>query len=145
MRRSKAEIYLHFVWAVQHREPLLIPELERQVHRCIEAEAQGMGCSTLAINGMLDHVHLAVQMPTKVSPAELMKRVKGVSSALANELTPDIRFRWQEGYAVFSIGRPHVAKVIRYIENQKRHHAQNTVWAQWEETDEEATLPPRTD
>ena len=31
MRQSKAEIYLHFVWATYERLPLLTPDIEREV------------------------------------------------------------------------------------------------------------------
>jgi len=33
------------------------------------------------------------------------------------------RFEWQEGYGAFSYGRSQIPDVIKYIENQKIHHA----------------------
>jgi putative transposase len=92
----------------------------------------------LAIGGMPDHIHLVVKFPTTCSVAELMKQVKGVSSAFANDLNQrKIRFRWQEGYGVFSISRSHVKAVIQYVLNQKQHHAEGSVHADREETEEE--------
>ncbi len=138
MRRSKAEIYLHLVWATHGRQPLVTSEIERRVYKCIEAEAQQLDCQVLAIGGMPDHVHLAVKLPTKLSAAKLMQQVKGVSSAFINDLRNQTgAFRWQENYAAFSISRPHVQKVVAYINNQKRHHAEGTTWHYLEETDEE--------
>jgi len=141
-RRNKSEVYLHLVWATSARQPLLTPEIEHAVHRCIEHEARKLGCDVLAIDGMPDHVHMAVKLPTKLSIALLMKQAKGISSALANDLgNHEVLFRWQEGYGVLSVSRSHLPKVIAYIENQKRHHAAGKVWSEWEQTEESLPSP----
>src|SRR5579871_2602004 len=104
VRRSKAEIYHHLVWTTSARAPAITPEVERAIHRCIESEARRIGCDVLAINGMPDHVHLVVKMPTKLSSASLAHQVKGVSSHFLHEKIDGMaHFRWQAGYAVFSI------------------------------------------
>jgi hypothetical protein len=38
----------------------------------------------------------------------------------------DPRFAWQQGYGAFSVSSSHVSKVIRYIDNQERHHQKFT-------------------
>jgi REP element-mobilizing transposase RayT len=92
----------------------------------------------LAVDGTDDHVHLLLQLSSKTSLAELMKQVKGVSSAMVNDRDDlEERFRWQEGYGAFSVSRSHLPRVIAYINNQKQHHAAGTTLPQWEETDEE--------
>ena len=139
MRRTKAEIHLHFVWGTVHRLPLITPEVEREIYRCISGEVERAQCILLALNGMPDHVHLLVRMPTKLAPAALMQRVKGISSNFVrDQLRPDELFAWQDGYGVFSISRPHVRRVTNYIMNQKTHHAEGTLWPDSEETGEEA-------
>ena len=138
MRRSKSEIYLHFVWATWQRRPWVTEAIERDVYRCIENEARQLNCAVLALNGMPDHVHLLVQIPTTLCPSHLAKQVKGVSSAFINDnFSVEERFHWQENYAVFSVSRSHLKRVIRYVNRQKEHHAQGTTWMEWEEVDEE--------
>ena len=138
MRQSKAEIYLHFVWTTQYRQPTLTPEIERAVHRAIESQALTLGCKTLAINGTENHVHLLVKTPTRLSAARLMNQVKSLSSSLTHQHFPNhAEFGWQDGYGVFSVGRNQIKGVIAYIENQKEHHAKNELHPDWEETDEE--------
>jgi REP element-mobilizing transposase RayT len=132
-------MFFHVVWATHRRQPLLTPERERAVHRCIESEARKLCCDVLAIGGMPDHVHLAVSTPTTLAVAQLMKQVKGVSSAFANRLQDQTgAFRWQEGFAVFTVSRSHVTRVVSYIKNQKRRHETSRLWPEWEETGEEA-------
>lgn len=136
MRHNKAEVYLHFVWTTEGRQPFLDPRLERAAFRCIESQAAKLGCVVLALGGMPDHVHLVVRLPPRLSIARLVKQVKGVSSALANDLDDHTKhFRWQAGYGVFSLSRPHLKKVIRYVQEQKQRHAKKRLWADWEEPD----------
>jgi putative transposase len=123
MRHSKSEMYLHMVWATKHREPFLTPEVERSVHRCIQKEAARLNCVVLALNGMPDHVHLLVRIPTRLSAASLANQVKGVSSHFASDQLHLPGFRWQEGYNAISLSRSHIARACEYIKNQKRHHA----------------------
>ena len=137
MRRSKCELYFHFVWATSHRYAALQGEIERRVHRCIQSEAEKASCSVLALNGMPDHVHLIAQLPSSMSAARLMQRVKGVSSTFARQhLIFDEPFGWQDNYAAFTLSRSHLKRAIFYVQHQKKHHAAGTLWTEWEAVDE---------
>ncbi len=140
MRRSKAEVSLHFVWATHQRLPLVTEAVEQAAYACILKEAQKHGCEVLALGGMPDHIHLLLKMPTKRSPAFLMQRIKGGSSAFVRDrlIAPGEFFGWQDNYGVFSVSRSHKGKVVEYIACQKQHHAAGTSHAAWEETDEPA-------
>ncbi|MGI4789333.1 MAG: IS200/IS605 family transposase, partial [Janthinobacterium lividum] len=138
MRQSKSEVYLHLVWATLGREAFITSQIERAVYRCIGNEAHRLRCAVLAIDGMPDHVHLCVKMPLGLTVMKLMNQVKGVSSHFVHDqLSPDLPFRWQEGYSAFSVGPNQVKHILAYIENQKQHHRDNTLQSRWEETDEE--------
>ena len=138
MRRSKSEIYLHLVWATRERQPLITPTIRGRLYPFLEMQAKHLGCHVLALGGMPDHIHLIVRTPTTVCAAQLVKQVKGSSSAFVNDWTNRTPyFRWQEGYGVFSLCRPLLSKVMRYAENQEQHHSQGPLWGEWEEIDEE--------
>jgi putative transposase len=142
--RSKVESYGHFVWATRRRAHVLSPNLERQVYRCVTAEVARLRCRVLAIVGMPDHVHVVARMAGNIAPSILAKQMKGISSALLNDLLPDFneRFNWQDGYGFFSMGRNQVDRVVLYVKNQKLHHADNTFWPEWEETGEVISSAP---
>ena len=138
MRRSKLEHYLHAVWATKQRQSLITDDLRAPIYACIEAEAKRLRCPILALNGMPDHVHLIVRLPSIVCVSQLLKQVKGLSSACANDLTDNQQFfRWQEGYAAYSLCHPVLDKVIAYVQNQERHHTLGPLWPSLEEVDEE--------
>jgi REP element-mobilizing transposase RayT len=88
---------------------------------------------------MPDHVHLLIRLPATVSLAQVANQVKGVSSALLNDLRESGSevFRWQSGYACFTLSRSHLSRVTAYIDNQKRHHANNKTWPEWEEVEKQ--------
>jgi putative transposase len=137
MRRSKAEVYLHLVWATRGREPMVVPRLQEAIYSVITSIAERLGCEVLAVGGMPDHLHMVVRLLRKTSISQLVQQVKGASSHRANELLGTKKnFRWQEGYGVFSLSRSHLLKVIAYVQWQEEHHCSGRLWAEWEETDE---------
>ncbi len=141
MRENKLRVIVHFVWATWDRQPLLTPELEREVHRYITAVAEDDGCPVLAIGGIEDHVHLLVSLSATISMAELMKHVKSGSSRLVREeLRPGDWFQWQGHYGAFSVSPHDRATVIEYIRHQKEHHASNDLWPAVERPTEEYTV-----
>jgi REP element-mobilizing transposase RayT len=117
---------------------MITSEIERSLYRCIEKEARDKGCSVLALNGMPDHVHLCVSFPATMTIADLAKQVKGVSSHFANQaLALETQFKWSGGYGAFTVSRWDVDKIINYVKGQKEHHANDSLWAEWEETFEQ--------
>jgi putative transposase len=143
MRRNKLAVYIHFVWATWDREPMILESFERRLHRQIEATCRDRDCSVLAIGGMSDHVHLLVALPSTITLADLMHDVKRSSSHFVGEdLAPGEPFKWQGSYAAFSVSPQDKGRVIRYIENQKQHHAENTFWPAAEETFEYVDMAP---
>ncbi len=135
MRRNKLALFLHLVWATWDRLPLITPDIERDLYRCIEGEARGKGCTVLALNGTQEHVHLVVSFPTTVTIAELVKQVKGVSSYMVNSvLSTETQFKWQGYYGAFTVSRWNVDQIVQYVKRQKEHHATNNVRPEWEET-----------
>jgi REP element-mobilizing transposase RayT len=138
MKRNKLALYLHLVWATWDRLPMITPEIERRLYRNIESEVQGMGCTVLALNGVSDHVHLVVSIPSTITIADLVKQVKGVSSHFVNEaIKPDEQFKWQGNYGALTVSRWDLAKIVGYVKRQKEHHGSDDLVPEWEETLEE--------
>ena len=131
------QLYYHFIWGTKNRLPLIESALEPDLYRVIAAKAQDMGGFVHAIGGIEDHVHLAVSLPPKLAPAKFIGDVKGNSSHYVNHVVkPDFEFHWQDEYGVLSFGERNLASVVRYIHNQKGHHAGGTLIAAMERMDE---------
>jgi putative transposase len=121
------QLYIHFVFAVKYRNAVIRPEWENRVQQYITAIVQGNGHKLLAINTVPDHLHMFVGLNPKQSISELIRLVKGDSSEFINKerLTPK-KFQWQEGYGAFTNSRSQIDPVVKYILNQKEHHARQT-------------------
>jgi REP element-mobilizing transposase RayT len=128
MRHVQNAVFVHLVWATWDRLPLLTGAVEREAHRAIEAKCGELGAEVLAIGGVEDHAHLLVRLPATLAVADLMKHVKGASAHLIAQHTHiDQFFKWQGGYAAFSVSVGHLSRVTRYIAQQREHHAANTL------------------
>lgn len=133
------KLYYHFVWGTKNRLPLIDSTLESQLYRAIAAKALEMGGIVHAIGGVEDHTHLAVSVPPKIAPAKFIGDVKGNSSHYVNHVTrPDFEFYWQDTYGVFSFGERNLSAVVRYIHDQKKHHAEGTWIPKMEMMDDES-------
>jgi len=139
VRRNKLELYVHVVWSTWDRMPLISPEIERAAFRLMESEARKMGCTVMALNGMPEHVHMVVSLPTTVTVADIVKQVKGVSSRFVNQtVQPNGQFfKWQANYGAFTVSRWDLDKVIGYVKRQKEHHASNDLIQDWETATED--------
>ena len=142
MRRNKLSLYVHLVWATWDRLPIITPEIERRLHRNIDAEAARHGCAVLALNGTADHIHLLVTIPATITIANLAQQVKGVSSQFVNEeLHPSAPFKWQGSYGALTVSRWDVDQIVAYIRRQKEHHSANDLRQELEQMFEEYALP----
>ncbi len=141
MGRNLLETSTHFVWATWDRLPLITPEMERELFRYIEGVCHDLKCEVLALGGMPDHVHLLVMVSSTVAFGELMQQVKGGSSRwLSQTFCPGEWFQWQGSYGAFCVEPQNRAKVIAYIANQKRRHAEGSLWPAIEKTFDERFL-----
>lgn len=80
------------------------------------------GC-VLAINGTVNHVHMAVTLKPRHYLPDILRQVKSNTSGWINDefKTPE-RFYWQKGYGVFTVSHSLLDRVIRYVDCQKEHH-----------------------
>jgi putative transposase len=137
MRPNYVRLFLHIVFSTSKRQPLIQPDIERQLYAAITEKCRQLQCIPLAIGGIEDHVHLLVRPPTTLTIAQLLKEIKGASSHLINhQLAPGINFRWQGTSGVFSVSERHVPIIERYILRQKEHHQHNSLYPTLETTEE---------
>jgi len=132
-----SKLYYHFIWGTKNRFPYIDSGIEPEIYRAIVAKAQEMGGFVHAIGGIEDHIHLGVSIPPKLALAKFIGDVKGNSSHFVNHvIKPDFEFHWQDEYGVLSFGEKNLSAVVRYIHNQKQHHADGTLIAEMERIDE---------
>jgi len=141
-----SEINLHIVWHTKESEPMLTPEIEAFVHRNIrERIVQTRGVIFHEINGIENHVHVAVSIPPTLRISEFIGQLKGASSHEANKYLGKGNpiLEWQGGYGVVSFGTKDLEWVKAYIRNQREHHSKGTLQPRLERVDSEEESPQR--
>lgn len=123
MPNTFSKIFIQFIFAVQHRSALILPDFEEELYKYIGGIIRNQGQKLLAINGTKDHVHLFLGIEPSCRMSNLMRDVKGESSEFINKKGfLRNKFNWQEGYGAFSYGSSQKQDVINYVMNQKQHH-----------------------
>jgi REP element-mobilizing transposase RayT len=103
MANTFTQIYLHVVFAVQNRISLIQYEWKDELYKYITGIIRENGHKLISINGMPDHLHIAVgYKPHQLIP-ELLQDIKAGSSKWINDKR-FVRghFNWQSGYGAFS-------------------------------------------
>jgi REP element-mobilizing transposase RayT len=127
MANTYTQIYLHVVFAVEGRQSLIVPEHNDELQKYITGIVTAQKHKLIAINNMPDHLHLLVGLRPDAALSDLVRDVKAGSSKFINEKRWVMgRFSWQEGFGAFSHARSQLDAVIRYIQNQQKHHAKKS-------------------
>ena len=127
MANTYTQIYLQVVFAVEGRQNLIHLRHNEELQKYITGIVSGLDQKLIAINNLPDHLHLLVGLKPDMALSDLVRAVKAGSSKFINEKhwSPG-KFSWQEGFGAFSYSRSQLGAVIRYIENQQRHHAKKS-------------------
>ncbi len=98
------------------------------MHGDLATLSRNIGADCYRVGGTADHVHLAVTLPRTLSQADLIEEVKKKSSGWVHlEPHPMLKkFKWQRGYAGFSVSPSQLGKLVDYIDNQEEHHRHET-------------------
>ena len=120
-------LFYHIVWATHERLPLVLPAWEIRLYAYLKQQAPRWQARTYAINGMPDHIHLAISVAPSVTLSDVIARLKGGSAHFVNyEIKPESHLMWQNEYSIHSVSERALPNVIAYIRNQKQHHTEHT-------------------
>jgi putative transposase len=70
--------YYHFIWATKNRKPIISPLFEKVIFEAIQVKSKEMRCTVLAINGIADHLHVAVCIQPGISVARWVGKSKAL-------------------------------------------------------------------
>jgi len=127
MANTFSQIYIQTVFAVENRLSLIRAEFKEDLYKYITGIVRNQGQKLISINGMPDHVHILIGLRPAMALADLVREIKADSSNFINRNKwVHGKFSWQEGYGAFSYGHSQLNTIIRYIQNQEKHHSRKT-------------------
>jgi len=123
MGSTLTNLLYHVVFSTKSREPMIIPDIQDELHRYMGGILKGEGGVPLEIGGMSDHIHMLIKLRPVHALSEIMRKVKGSSSKWINDKKQlPGKFAWQDGYGAFSVSESQLSSVIRYVKEQEKHH-----------------------
>ena len=124
---TKYKIEYHFVWVTKYRYKVLEGEVATRVRELVRQTCEIFEIEILRGVVSRDHIHILVSSPPEISPADIMRRVKGRTSAKLFEEFPHLKKRywgrhfWARGYFCVTAGELSKKQIQEYL----AHHFEN--------------------
>lgn len=116
----------HLVWTPKYRYRVLQGPIKREVEICVHGFSQQKHCEVVELNVQLDHVHLLVMVPPKLSISDYVGMVKGRTAIRVLSRFRELRRKpywgnhfWTKGYCVDTVGLD-AEKIQAYVKYQDR-------------------------
>ena len=127
MAGTFSQVYIQVVFAVKGRENLISNEWKEELHKYISGIITAKGQKAIIVNGVSDHIHCFIGLKPSIAISDLVRDIKNNSTNFINDRKfIKGKFRWQEGFGVFSYSQSQIKDVYNYILNQEEHHRKKT-------------------
>ena len=119
----------HIVWTPKYRYRVLEGLVKDSLKYDIPMLLEWKSCEMIEMNVQIDHVHLIVSVPPKVSISQLMGILKGKTAIKIFKSYPQLKVKpywgnhfWSRGYYVDTIGldEDKIKRYVKYQEEQER-------------------------
>ena len=113
----------HILFAPKYRRKVFYGEKRLEIGAILRQLCAWKNVKIIEAEVCLDHVHMLVEIPPKISVASFMGFLKGKSSLLIYQKWANMKFKyrnrefWCRGYYVDTVGK-NTAKIKEYIANQ---------------------------
>jgi putative transposase len=128
-RRTNTTVSLlnyHFVFCPRYRRKIFLqPEVEQRFKELVKEVCEELQIQVIALECDKDHTHLFLNALPTLSPADMMAKIKGVTSKKLREEFPHLHHLpslWTRSYFVSTAGNVSSETIKRYVENQKKRN-----------------------
>jgi putative transposase len=126
MPSTFTSLHYHIIFGTKNRQAFLTGSLAARMHEYLGGCIRTLGGVPLEIGGVADHVHALARLKPTHCLADVLRDIKKPSSEWARHEMKCTGFRWQDGYAAFTVAVSQVERVRGYIANQAEHHRAKT-------------------
>jgi len=119
----------HIMWTPKYRYRILTDQLGLDVDSSIRAFSDQLKCEITELNVQIDHVHLLVIVPPKISISDYVGIVKGRTAIRVLNKYKKLKQKpywgnhfWSRGYCVDTVGLDSemIRKYVKYQEDKER-------------------------
>ena len=120
----------HIVWTPKYRYKVLFGEVKQLVEQDIKMLCEWKSSEVIELNVQIDHVHLVVSIPPKVSVSVLMGTLKGKLAIKLFKTYPKLKQKpywgnhfWSRGYFVNTVGidEDMIRRYVKYQEGEDKN------------------------
>lgn len=119
----------HIVWVPKYRYRILTGEVGKRIEEDIRMLSEWLGCDVLELNLQVDHIHVVVGIPPKISISQYMGTIKGKTAIKLFKSYPGLKSKpywgnhfWARGYFVNTVGidEDMIRRYVKYQEEEER-------------------------
>ena len=124
LAHTKWNCKCHIVFAPKFRRKVIYGKKKAEIGKILRQLCEWKGVQIIEANACVDHIHMLVSIPPKMSVSSLVGYLKGKSSLMIFEKFADLKYRygnrhfWCRGYYVDTVGRNKKA-IQEYIQSQQ--------------------------
>ena len=103
-------------------------QIAREVENLIRAFSHQQKCEIIELNVQIDHVHLLVMIPPKISISDYIGSIKGRTAIRILNQFRKLRQKpywgnhfWAKGYCVDTVGLGVSIQIRKYVKYQEKH------------------------
>lgn len=123
LAHTKWDCKYHIVFAPKYRRQIIYGKIKADLGKILRKLCSYKGVEIIEAEACIDHIHMLVSIPPKLSVSSFMGYLKGKSSLMIFDRHANLKYKygnrkfWCKGYYVSTVGRN--KKVIEhYIRNQ---------------------------
>lgn len=123
LAHTKWKCKYHIVFAPKYRRQIIYGKIKVDIGTILRKLCEYKGVEILEANACVDHIHMLVSIPPKLSVSQFMGYLKGKSSLMIFDRHANLKYKygnrqfWCKGYYVDTVGR-NKAVIAEYIKNQ---------------------------
>ena len=120
----------HIVFAPKYRRKAFYGTKRLEIGQILRKLCEWKGVNIIEAEVCVDHIHMLVEIPPKMSVSGFMGYLKGKSSLMIYEKWGNMKFKyrnrefWCRGYYVDTVGK-NTKKIAEYIKNQLKEDEVN--------------------
>ena len=115
----------HIVITPKYRRKIIYNKLKGDIVEIIKDLCKWKGVEIIEGKAMIDHIHLLVSIPPKMSVSSFMGYLKGKSALMVFDRHANLKYKfgnrhfWSRGYYVSTVGM-NEATIAKYVREQEK-------------------------
>ena len=124
LSHTRWQCQYHIVFIPKYRKKKLYGQVKRDVREILSTLCKYKGVEIVEGAVCIDHVHMCVSIPPKISISSFMGYLKGKSTLMIYDRHPNMQSKWDKafwarGYFVSTIGNVNEETIKKYIREQE--------------------------